>query len=130
MEPYFICLHFPNLFMEPWGPQKQEREGGGLQNPKICSQHRVFDVRLVGQDVCDCSDLHLVVLYFHCFLPFSPLLPSLCAEHATPHAVDASLCCSRLQEVHASQGLKVGLYTPAILGGNIYLSWFYDRGGQ
>ena len=31
-------------------------------------------------------------------------------------------------EVHASQGLKVGLYTPTILGGNSYLSWFYDRG--
>ena len=31
-------------------------------------------------------------------------------------------------EVHASQGLKVGLYTPPILGGNSYLSWFYDRG--
>ena len=29
---------------------------------------------------------------------------------------------------HASQGLKVGLYTPTILGGNSYLSWFYDRG--
>ena len=26
------------------------------------------------------------------------------------------------------QGLKVGLYTPTILGGNSYLSWFYDRG--
>ena len=25
------------------------------------------------------------------------------------------------------QGLKVGLYTPTILGGNSYLSWFYDR---
>ena len=33
-------------------------------------------------------------------------------------------------EVHASQGLKVGLYTPAILGGNSYLSWFYDRGAK
>ena len=33
----------------------------------------------------------------------------------------------RPQEVHASQGLKVGLYTPTILGGNSYLSWFYDR---
>ena len=31
-------------------------------------------------------------------------------------------------EVHASQGLKVGLYTPTILGGNSYLTWFYDRG--
>ena len=30
-------------------------------------------------------------------------------------------------EVHARQGLKVGLYTPTILGGNSYLSWFYDR---
>ena len=30
-------------------------------------------------------------------------------------------------EVHASQGLKVGLFTPTILGGNSYLSWFYDR---
>ena len=30
--------------------------------------------------------------------------------------------------VHASQGLKVGLYTSTILGGNSYLSWFYDRG--
>ena len=34
----------------------------------------------------------------------------------------------RLWEVHASQGLKVGLYTPTILGGNSYLSGFYDRG--
>ena len=34
----------------------------------------------------------------------------------------------RSQQVHASQGLKVGLYTPTILGGNSYLSWFYDRG--
>ena len=24
-------------------------------------------------------------------------------------------------------GFKVGLYTPTILGGNSYLSWFYDR---
>ena len=31
-------------------------------------------------------------------------------------------------EVHASQGLKVGLYTPTILGGNSHLSWFYDTG--
>ena len=31
-------------------------------------------------------------------------------------------------DVHASQGLKVGLYTPTILGGNSYLNWFYDRG--
>ena len=30
--------------------------------------------------------------------------------------------------VHASQGLKVGLYTPTILGGNSHLSLFYDRG--
>ena len=30
--------------------------------------------------------------------------------------------------VHAGQGLKVGLYTPTILGGNSYLSWFYVRG--
>ena len=34
----------------------------------------------------------------------------------------------RPKEVHASQGLKVGLYTPTILGGNSYLSWFFDRG--
>ena len=34
----------------------------------------------------------------------------------------------RPREVHASQGLKVGLYTPTILGGNSYQSWFYDRG--
>ena len=34
----------------------------------------------------------------------------------------------RPQEVHANQGLKVGLYTPTILGGNSYLCWFYDRG--
>ena len=34
----------------------------------------------------------------------------------------------RPKEVHAGQGLKVGLYTPTILGGNSYLSWFYDRG--
>ena len=31
------------------------------------------------------------------------------------------------QEVHTGQGLKVGLYTPTILGRNTYLSWFYDR---
>ena len=31
-------------------------------------------------------------------------------------------------EVHASQGLKVGLYTPTILSGNSHLRWFYDRG--
>ena len=30
-------------------------------------------------------------------------------------------------EVHARQGLKVGLYITTILGGNSYLSWFYDR---
>ena len=35
---------------------------------------------------------------------------------------------SRPLEVHASQGLKVGLYTPTSLGWNIYLSWFYDMG--
>ena len=35
---------------------------------------------------------------------------------------------SRPHVVHASQGHKVGLYTPTILGGNSYLSWFYDRG--
>ena len=35
---------------------------------------------------------------------------------------------SRPWEVHASQGLKVGLYTPTILGGNSCLSWLYDRG--
>ena len=29
---------------------------------------------------------------------------------------------------HTSQGLKVGLYTPTILDGNSYLSWFYDSG--
>ena len=34
----------------------------------------------------------------------------------------------RPQEVHTGQGLKVGLYTPTILGGNSYISWFYDRG--
>ena len=33
----------------------------------------------------------------------------------------------RPQEAHAGQGLKVGLHTPTILGGNSYLSWFYDR---
>ena len=33
----------------------------------------------------------------------------------------------RPQEVHASQRLKVGLYTPTILGRNSHLSWFYDR---
>ena len=31
-------------------------------------------------------------------------------------------------EVHAGQGLKVGLYTPTILGVNSYVSWFHDRG--
>ena len=31
-------------------------------------------------------------------------------------------------EGHASQGLKVGLYSPTILYGNSYLSWFYYRG--
>ena len=30
--------------------------------------------------------------------------------------------------VQADQGLKVGLHTPTILGGNSHLSWFYDRG--
>ena len=43
------------------------------------------------------------------------------------------LSCSRPQEVHstfASQGLKVGLYNPTILGGNFYLSWFNDRGAM
>ena len=35
---------------------------------------------------------------------------------------------TRPQEVHAGQGLKVGLYTSTILGGNSYLGWFYDRG--
>ena len=34
----------------------------------------------------------------------------------------------RPSEVHASQGLKVGLYTPTILGMNSHLSWFHDRG--
>ena len=33
----------------------------------------------------------------------------------------------RPKVVHVSQGLKLGLYTPTILGGNSYLSWFYDR---
>ena len=36
----------------------------------------------------------------------------------------------RPQEVHAGQGLKVGLHTPTILGGNSYLSLFYDRGNK
>ena len=36
----------------------------------------------------------------------------------------------RPQEFHTGQGLKVGLYTPTILGGNSYLSWFYDRGAM
>ena len=35
----------------------------------------------------------------------------------------------RPQKVHAGQRLKPGLYTSTILGGNSYLSWFYDRGG-
>ena len=35
---------------------------------------------------------------------------------------------ARPHVVHASQGLKVGLYTPTILGGNSQLNWFYDRG--
>ena len=34
----------------------------------------------------------------------------------------------RPQLVHASQGLRMGLYTPTILGGKSYLSWFYDSG--
>ena len=34
----------------------------------------------------------------------------------------------RTHAVHASQGHKVGLYTPPILGGNSNLSWFYDMG--
>ena len=38
------------------------------------------------------------------------------------------LTSSRPQEVYASQRLKVGLHTPTILGGNSYLSWFYDGG--
>ena len=44
-------------------------------------------------------------------------------QHVKPVIV-----CGRPWEVNASQGLKVGLYTPTILGGNSYLSWFYDRG--
>ena len=32
------------------------------------------------------------------------------------------------QEGHAGQEPKVGLHTPTILGGNSYISWFYDRG--
>ena len=32
----------------------------------------------------------------------------------------------RPKEVHASQVLKVGVYTPTILDGNSYLNWFYD----
>ena len=35
---------------------------------------------------------------------------------------------SRPQLVHTSQGLRMGLYTPTLLGGNSYLSWFYDSG--
>ena len=38
-----------------------------------------------------------------------------CRENTRPHVV------------HAGQGLKVGLHTPTILGGNSHLSWFYDR---
>ena len=36
----------------------------------------------------------------------------------------------RPQEVHAIQGLKVGLYTPTILGRNYYLRCYYDRGAM
>ena len=46
----------------------------------------------------------------------SPLRNSIRSPHPRP------------QEVHASQGLKVGLYTPTILGGNSHLSWSNDRG--
>ena len=35
---------------------------------------------------------------------------------------------TRPKEVHTSQRLKVGLFTPTFLGGNSYLSWLYDRG--
>ena len=31
---------------------------------------------------------------------------------------------------HDGQGIKVGLYTPTILGGNSYISWLYDRGAK
>ena len=46
-------------------------------------------------------------------------------SHAT--GLEKTIYCGP-QEGHADQGLNVGLYTPTILGGNSYLSWFYDRG--
>ena len=47
----------------------------------------------------------------------------------TPHACRRTMsgAGARPWEVHAGQGLKVGLYTPTILDGNSHLSWFYDR---
>ena len=47
-------------------------------------------------------------------------MPTLHAEHINTQV--------RPWEVHASQGIKMGLYTPTILGGNSYLCRFYDRG--
>ena len=44
--------------------------------------------------------------------------------HAAPRVWSGG----RPHVVHAGQGHKVGLHTPTILGGNSYLSWFYDRG--
>ena len=56
------------------------------------------------------------------------LVPLCRAPHAYRRTMSGAG--ARPWEVHAGQGLKVGLYTPTILGGNSHLSWFYDRGGN
>ena len=58
---------------------------------------------------------------------FCVQLPRAHIDNAVPTSLFAVLQ-TRPWEVHASQGLKVGLYIPTILGGNSYLSLFYDRG--
>ena len=67
------------------------------------------------------------------FVPYHKLNIGRQSYHeSNQNASQISTCwSSRPQEVHASQGLKVGLYmyVPTILGGNSYLSWFYDGGG-
>ena len=55
----------------------------------------------------------------HPHLPLKPIW-----DMGTPHS-EPQLPSSCLDHI---QGLKVGLYTPTILVGNSYLSWFYDRG--
>ena len=55
-----------------------------------------------------------------------------CGHHSYPRLTGSGYWpgagAARPQVVHAGQGLKVGLYTPTILGGNSYLSWFCVRG--